>query len=87
MLAKHIHCQPERDRYGRLARYIVDAGHDGEKCLVSWCVGCSTEDDYDLAIIETEATQALNTRSVKEKNYHLMLKDMLSLPANICVIR
>ena len=73
MIAKHIHCQPEHDQYGRLARYIADAGHDGEKCLASWCAGCVTDDDYELAIVEAQAAQALNTRSAKEKTYHLIV--------------
>ena len=73
MIAKHIHCQPEHDQYGALARYIADAGHDGEKCLANWCAGCSTEDDYELAALEVATVQALNTRSTKEKTYHLMV--------------
>ena len=73
MIAKHIHCQPEHDQYGTLARYIAAAGHDGEKCLANWCAGCAAEDDYGLAILEAEAVQALNTRSTKEKTYHLMV--------------
>ena len=32
--------KPENDHYRRLARYIADADHAGEKALVSWCAGC-----------------------------------------------
>ena len=63
MIGKHVSCKPENDGYGRLARYIADAGHDGEKCLVSWSAGCWSGDDYDLGILEAEAVQDLNTRS------------------------
>ena len=73
MIAKHIHCLPEHDNYARLAAYIADAGHDGEKCLASWCAGCAADDDYELAVLEVEAVQALNTRTTKEKTYHLMI--------------
>ncbi len=73
MIAKHIHCEPEHDHYGRLARYIADAGHNGEKCLASWCAGCDAEDDYELAALEVAAVQGLNTRSAKEKTYHLIV--------------
>ena len=73
MIGKHVSCKPENDSYGRLARYIADAGHDGEKCLVSWSTGCWSGDDYDLGILEAEAVQDLNTRSSKEKTYHLLV--------------
>jgi len=29
MISKHVSCKPENDDYGRLARYIADAGHEG----------------------------------------------------------
>jgi len=37
MISKHVHYEAAHDNYGTLARYIADAGHEGEKCLVSWC--------------------------------------------------
>ncbi|CAK7044112.1 MAG: hypothetical protein DELT_02956 [Desulfovibrio sp.] len=73
MISKHVAYNAAHDNYGALARYIADAGHDGEKCLASWCAGCAADDDYDLAIIETQAVQAMNTRSRKEKTYHLLV--------------
>lgn len=45
----------------------------GEKCLLTWTEGCWTEDDYESAIKEVVATQELNTRSKKEKTYHLIV--------------
>lgn len=73
MISKHVGYEAAHDNYAALARYIADAGHDGEKCLVSWCAGCAADDDYELAIIEAQAVQALNTRSRKEKTYHLLI--------------
>ena len=73
MISKHVGYEAAHDNYGALARYIADANHDGEKCLASWCAGCAADDDYDLAIIEAQAVQALNTRSRKEKTYHLLI--------------
>lgn len=88
MIAKHIHCLPEHDNYARLAAYIADTGHDGEKCLASWCAGCATDDDYKLAVLEAEAVQSLNTRTSKEKTYHLMVsfraEDEDKLTAETC---
>lgn len=73
MISKHVHCEPERDDDARLAAYIADVGHDGEKCLMSWHTGCWSEDDYALAVLEAETVQALNTRTTKEKPYHLLV--------------
>lgn len=88
MISKRIDRKPENDNYGALANYVRDAKHtyghgqladyiddkfhDGEKVLYSWHTGCLS-DDYDLALKEVQATQALNTRSKKEKTYHLVI--------------
>lgn len=73
MISKHVHYEAAHDNYGALARYIADAGHEGEKCLASWCAGCAADDDYELAIIEAQAVQSMNTCSQKEKTYHLLV--------------
>ncbi len=74
MISRRIPRSPEHDAYRRLANYLADAGHDGEKCLLHWCAGCwSGDDEYDLAIGEVEAVQALNVRTTREKTYHLMI--------------
>ncbi len=74
MVSKHISCKPENDNYKRLAQYIADASHKGEKCLLSWCVGCEGSDnDYQSAIAEVLDIQDINTRSSKEKTYHLVV--------------
>ena len=74
MISRHVECEPQNDDYRRLANYIADAGHEGEKCLMSWCAGCwAGVDEYQLAIQEVEDTQALNLRTTKEKTYHLLI--------------
>lgn len=88
MISKHVGIEPQNDNYARLANYIADAGRGGEKCLASWCAGCAAEDDYALAIMEVDATQALNTRSAKEKTYHLLVsfrpEDEATLTPEVC---
>jgi len=73
MISRRIARKPENDNYRRLANYIAAAGHTEEKALLCWCVGCWAGDDYDLAIQEVADTQALNTRTAKEKTYHLIV--------------
>lgn len=73
MISRRIARKPENDNYRRLANYIADANRGGEKCLMTWCAGCWAGDDYELAIQEVADTQALNTRTLKEKTYHLIV--------------
>ncbi len=73
MISKVITRKAGNDNYRGLAKYIADASHAGEKCLMAWAAGCWSGDDYELAIKEIEAVQALNTRTRKEKTYHLMI--------------
>lgn len=75
MISKHIHCKAGNDNYKRLADYIAAAKHTRkqEKCLHSWCAGCIDNEDYESSITEVELTQSLNTRSEKEKSYHLIV--------------
>lgn len=73
MISRRIARKPENDNYRRLANYIADANRGGEKCLLTWCSGCWAGDDYELAIQEVVDTQALNTRTLKEKTYHLIV--------------
>jgi hypothetical protein len=76
MIPKQIPRKPENDNYRALAMYAADAKThgktDGEKTLMSWYEGCLAE-DYQTAIKEVELTQAMNTRTKKEKTYHLMV--------------
>ena len=73
MISKLIFCKAKNDNYKRLASYIADASHAGEKSLMVWCAGCWAGDDYDTAIQEVADTQDLNTRTIKEKTYHLVI--------------
>jgi hypothetical protein len=75
MIAKHIPRQPGNDNFRALALYAADAriGREkGEKTLMRWHAGCMAETYLD-AMMEVEATQAMNTRTKKEKTYHLMV--------------
>ncbi len=40
---------------------------------MKWCAGCWAGDDYALGVREVLDTQALNTRTTKEKTYHLIV--------------
>ena len=73
MISTCIPCEPKNDNYKRLAEYIADANHEGEKVLAAWCAGCMAGDDYRLAILEALDVQALNTRTTKGKTYHLLV--------------
>lgn len=75
MISKHISCKASNDNYKRLADYIAAAKHTKkqEKCLHSWCAGCIDNEDYESSITEVELTQSLNTRTNKEKTYHLIV--------------
>ncbi len=73
MISRRISCKPQNDNYRRLADYIADAKHKGEKTLMSWCAGCWAGEDYELAIQEVLDTQDLNQRTRKEKTYHLIV--------------
>jgi hypothetical protein len=71
VIAKRVHSSGRRN-FGELARYCRDADHAGEKCLMSWQAGCWAE-EYDLAIVEIEATQEMNSRARSDKTYHLII--------------
>ena len=72
MISKRIHCAPQHDNIKRLGLYI-GAGHEGEKFFAKWTAGCYAGQDYDLAIDEIKATQGMNTRTKKEKTYHMVV--------------
>ena len=72
MIAKRIKAKPQNDNYGQLGKYIADASHEGEKLLVAWHAGCLSE-TYETALMEIQATQAMNTRCKGEKTYHLVV--------------
>lgn len=56
----------------RLGAYILDTNHDGEKVAWARAVNCG-HDDPGWATRGILATQARNTRSRSDKNYHLVV--------------
>ncbi|HLN24849.1 MAG TPA: TraI/MobA(P) family conjugative relaxase, partial [Patescibacteria group bacterium] len=55
----------------RLAAYVIDAAHDGEKVAWSRVTNCGS-DDPRVALIEIKHTQAMNTRATN-KTLHLVV--------------
>lgn len=72
MISKRVFIKPGNDNYARLAVYIADAGHTGEKCLLSWAEGMLGGEDYAEGIAEAIDVQARNTRAAS-KTYHLVI--------------
>ena len=58
--------------WARLNAYVLDAGHGGEKVAWSRVSNCQSA-DAGWAVREIIATQAKNTRSRADKNYHLVV--------------
>ena len=56
----------------RLGAYILDAGHDGEKVAWARVSNCAST-DAGWAVKEIISTQARNTRSRRDKSYHLVV--------------
>ena len=73
MISARKDIAPKNDNYSRLAVYIADTGHKGEKCLMHWCAGCLGDDDYQNGIAEAVDVQAMNTRTKLSKTYHLVI--------------
>lgn len=72
MISTKIARKPENDNYRLLAFYVGAASHEEEKLMYRWHEGCAS-DEFDLAIREVEAVQDLNTRTTKEKTYHMIV--------------
>ena len=58
--------------WARLNAYVLDTGHGGEKVAWSRVSNCQSA-DAGWAVREIIATQAKNTRSRADKNYHLVV--------------
>lgn len=56
----------------RLGAYILDASHDGEKVAWARVSNCAST-DAGWAVKEIISTQARNTRSRRDKSYHLVV--------------
>lgn len=61
-----------RSSFKRLADYLLDKKHGGEKVLWQRLSHCLA-DDPELAVKEVLATQALNRRARSDKTYHLII--------------
>jgi len=83
MISKKVDISPKNDNYARLAEYIADAGHEGEKSLMRWCAGCLGDDDYQNGIAEAMDVQAINVRTTKNKTYHLVISFRLEDEAKL----
>ncbi|HYX35159.1 MAG TPA: TraI/MobA(P) family conjugative relaxase [Oligoflexus sp.] len=73
MIAKRIDRKQSSSNYKVLAHYILDHKKSGHKVRDAWSTNCRTPEDFDLAIKEVIATQAMNTRSRIDKSYHLVI--------------
>ena len=71
MISRKVDRKQENDNYRLLAFYVGAADHE-EKLLFRWHEGCASE-EFDLAIREVEAVQDLNTRTTREKTYHMIV--------------
>lgn len=58
--------------WGRLNAYILDAEHEGEKVAWARVTNCASTDP-GWAVKEITATQGRNTRSRRDKSYHLVV--------------
>ena len=58
--------------WGRLNAYILDAEHEGEKVAWARVTNCVSTDP-GWAVKEIAATQGRNTRSRRDKSYHLVV--------------
>lgn len=72
MIAKRVK-KVGSSSFRNLSRYVRDLKAEGEKVRDAWASNCADEEDLDLAEIEIEATQALNTRTKADKTYHLVI--------------
>jgi hypothetical protein len=72
MIAKSVQRKKGTSDFRRLANYILDTGHGGEKVEWSRVTNCVSE-DAEWAIREIQATQTKNTRSQADKTYHLVV--------------
>ncbi|PCI40975.1 MAG: relaxase [Rhodospirillaceae bacterium] len=75
MIAR-AHKKAELSSFKKLAEYISAAKEDGEKLDDFWMVNTMAGDgidDLDLAILEIDTTQALNTQTTVNKSYHLVI--------------
>lgn len=73
MIAKKVARKSQTKKsFSGLAGYILDSKRQGHKLADSWLVNCLAP-THSLALKEIEATQSLNSRTKKDKTYHLVI--------------
>lgn len=72
MIAKKVSRASEKSSFKKLADYILDTKNKGQKVAGSWLVNCLAP-NHSLAVKEIAATQSLNSRTTKDKTYHLVI--------------
>ena len=83
MIAKRMEKKAAKSSYKKLADYLLDKKNEGEKVLYSWETNTVNEvvfgdpdylgaKNHDLAVMEIEYNQDLNTRAMSNKTYHLV---------------
>lgn len=74
MIAKHIPMhEVKKSGFASLVRYLTDAQGKQERTGDIRLTNCVTDGDVELAILEVLNTQAMNTRSLADKTYHLIV--------------
>ncbi len=84
MIAKRI-TRKSLSSYAKLANYIAAANDLGEKLDALWIRNCGKDEniqDLDLAILDIEHVQSLNTRSKADKSYHLIVSSRDEKPSS-----
>lgn len=80
MIAKAPARKGGKSTFAALAKYMA---RDSEKPPIATNCLHSAAEDFDLAVAEIKATQALNTQAVSNKTYHLLIlfRDREDVPA------
>lgn len=74
MIAKHIPMyEVKKSGFASLMRYLTDTQGKQERTGDIRLTNCITDDDVELATLEVLNTQAMNTRSLADKTYHLII--------------
>lgn len=73
MIAKRVPARKDgKSSFQQLGNYILDQKHGGEKVAAVSVTNCQS-DSPEWAMLEIEATQAINTRAKSDRNYHLVV--------------
>ena len=94
MIAKRVINKKKTSSFKRCADYVTDQLNNGAKAA-SVCINNCMAEDYDMAVKEVMATQAMNTRTKNDKTYHLVIsfpegeiptpEQLVDIEDNFCV--